>query len=133
MTCVTPTVAWPLQQEPVLKGLVVDDTPDRASALQQPLGALDGVTVTCTLSGALELPRRVAEAAPDIVLIDTESPSRDVLEQLAAMSETAPRPVVLFTEDDQHGAIRAALNAGVSAYIVDGISTERLQPIMRVA
>jgi response regulator NasT len=75
----------------------------------------------------------VAEAAPDIVLIETESPSRDVLEQLATMSETAPRPVVLFTDDAEHEAIRAALRAGVSAYIVDGISTERLSPIMRVA
>lgn len=117
----------------MLRVLLVDDTPERASGLREALSLLEGVTVACTLGGAMELPRRVAEAAPDIVLIDTDSPSRDVLEQLAAMSETAPRPVVLFTEDAQHEAIRAALRAGVSAYIVDGIAPERLDPIMRVA
>lgn len=81
----------------------------------------------------MELPQRVAEHRPDIVLIDTESPSRDVLEQLAAVSAVAPRPVVLFTGDGQDDAIRAALRAGVSAYVVDGISPQRLDPIMRVA
>jgi two-component system, response regulator / RNA-binding antiterminator len=67
------------------------------------------------------------------VLIDTESPSRDVLEQLAVVSSSAPRAVVLFTEDAQGDSIRAALRAGVSAYIVDGIAPDRLHPIMRVA
>lgn len=94
---------------------------------------MEGVTVEFAVGGAMELPQRVAEVAPDIVLIDTESPSRDVLEQLAVMSNTAPRPVVLFTDDAQSEAIRAALKAGVSAYIVDGVSQERLDPIMRVA
>ena len=117
----------------MLKVLLVDDTPDRASALVHALAELEGVTVACTLGGAFELPRRVAELAPDIVLIETDSPSRDVLEQLAAMSETAPRPVVLFTEDAHADAIRSALRAGVSAYIVDGIEPGRLDPIMRVA
>jgi response regulator NasT len=56
-----------------------------------------------------------------------------VLEQLAAVSGSAPRPVVLFTEDGQDDVIRSALRAGVSAYIVDGIAAGRLDPIMRVA
>jgi response regulator NasT len=117
----------------VLNVLLVDDAPDRSSALKEALGAMEGVRVTCTLSPAMELPRQVAEVAPDIVLIETESPSRDVLEQLAVMSSTAPRPVILFTEDGGNDAIRAALKAGVSAYIVDGVSRERLDPIIRVA
>jgi response regulator NasT len=117
----------------VLKVLLVDNTPDRASALKQALGAMEGVEVTCTLESPLELFRRVAEHKPDIVLIDTESPSRDVLEQLAVVSSSAPRAVVLFTEDAHGATIRAALRAGVSAYIVDGIAPGRLQPIMRVA
>jgi len=94
---------------------------------------MDGIEVTCVLESALELFARVAEHSPDVVLIDTESPSRDVLEQLAVMSSSAPRPVVLFTEDAEDDTIRAALRAGVSAYIVDGISPARLDPIMRVA
>ena len=117
----------------MLKVLLVDDTADRASALKAALGAMDGVTVACTLESPLELLRRVAEHAPDVVLIETDSPSRDVLEQLAAVSSSAPRPVVMFTGDAEDSAIRAALKAGVSAYIVDGIAPNRLDPIMRVA
>jgi two-component system, response regulator / RNA-binding antiterminator len=126
-------VACGLHKCGVLKILLVDDTPGRASALKAALDAMDGVEVSCTLESSLELFQRVAEHKPDVVLIDTESPSRDVLEQLAVMSSAAPRAVVLFTEDGHDETIRAALRAGVSAYIVDGISPGRLQPIMRVA
>ena len=117
----------------MLKVLLVDDTPDRASALKAALSAMEGVEVTCTLESPLELLDRVARHAPDIVLIETHSPSRDVLEQLAAISASAPRPVVMFTGDGEDDAIRAALRAGVSAYIVDGIAPARLDPIMRIA
>jgi response regulator NasT len=117
----------------MLKVLLVDDAPGRASALKLALDAMEGVQVACALESPLELLRRVAEHGPDIVLIDTESPSRDVLEQLAAISSAAPRPVVMFAEDADGEAIRASLRAGVSAYIVDGISATRLAPIMRVA
>jgi len=117
----------------MLKVLLVDDTSDRASALKDALSRMEGVDVACTLESPLELLRRVAEHAPDVVLIDTESPSRDVLEQLAAVSGSAPRPVVMFSDDAHGDSIRAALRAGVSAYIVDGIALNRLDPIMRVA
>ena len=117
----------------MLKVLVVDDTPDRASALKQALSAVEGVEVACTLDSPLELLARVAEHRPDVVLIETESPSRDVLEQLAAVSSSAPRPVVMFTGNADDESIRASLRAGVSAYIVDGIAAGRLAPIMRVA
>lgn len=116
-----------------MKVLLVDDTPDRASALQDALESMAGVEVSCALESPLELARHVSEHAPDVVLIQTESPSRDVLEQLAAVSSTAPRPVIMFTDDAQHTAIRAALKAGVSAYIVDGVAAHRIEPIMRVA
>jgi len=117
----------------MLRVLLVDNTPERASALKEALGTMHDVVVACTLDSAFELLRHVAEHAPDVVLIDTESPSRDVLEQLAAVSSSAPRPVVLFTGDAHDDTIRSALRAGVSAYIVDGISPGRLGPIMRIA
>lgn len=117
----------------MLKVLLVDDAPGRASELKRALSAMEGVEVSCTLETPLELSRRVGEHRPDIVLIDTASPSRDVLEQLAAVSSSAPRPVVIFAEDAAGETIRASLRAGVSAYIVDGISESRLAPIMRVA
>ena len=117
----------------MLKVLLVDDTPDRASALKAALSKVPGIEVACTLESPFELPHKVAEHRPDVILIDTESPSRDVLEQLAAVSGSAPRPMVMFTDDAEDTAIRAALRAGVSAYIVDGIAPGRLEPIMRVA
>ena len=117
----------------MLRVLVVDNTPGRASALRQALSAMPGVEVTCTLESPLELFARVAEHRPDIVLIDTDSPSRDVLEQLAAVSSGAPRPVVVFSDDAEQCTIRAALRVGVSAYVVEGVSPARLEPVMRVA
>ena len=117
----------------MLKVLVVDNTPGRASSLRQALSAMPGVEVTCTLESPFELFARVAEHRPDVVLIDTDSPSRDVLEQLAVMSSGAPRPVVLFSDDSQNDSIRAAIKAGVSAYVVEGVSPGRLEPVMRVA
>ena len=117
----------------MLKVLLVDDTRARASALEGALAQVDGITVACALESPLALPARIQEHQPDVVLIHTDSPSRDVLEQLAVVSSSAPRPVVLFTGDGDGLTIRAALRAGVSAYIVDGLSPERLEPIMRVA
>ena len=117
----------------MLKVLLVDDTPDRASALETALCAVEGVRVACALESPFELLRHVEEHRPDVVLIQTDSPNRDVLEQLAAVSGSAPRPVIMFTGDGESSAIRVALNVGVSAYIVDGIEPHRLEPIMRVA
>jgi response regulator NasT len=117
----------------MLKVLVVDDTPGRASALREALGAMEGVEVACMLESPLEILARVEQHRPDVVLIDTESPSRDVLEQLAAIHSHAPRPVVLFSGDSQDASIRAAIQAGVSAYVVDGIAASRLDPVIRVA
>ena len=113
--------------------LVVDNTPGRASSLAAALATVKGVQVACTIETPLELLARVAEHRPDVILIDTESPSRDVLEQLAVVNSAAPRPVVMFTDDAGDETIRAAIRAGVSAYIVDGLSPGRLEPIMRVA
>lgn len=117
----------------MLKVLLLDDTPRRDSALRQALAALDGVTVACTLESAAQLAARVAEHQPDLVLVDSDSPRRGVLEHVAALDALGPRPVILFTGDRDEEAIRASLRAGVSSYIVDGLDPERLAPIMRVA
>ena len=73
------------------------------------------------------------EQRPDVVIIDTESPSRDTLEHLAVMNETTPRPVLMFSNDGDQDLIRAAVGAGVSAYLVEGLAAERLAPILEVA
>jgi response regulator NasT len=112
--------------------LLVHDTPHRGG-VEGSLAGVDGVQVAHTLDSPLELLRSIERHEPDVVLIDTESPSRDVLEQLAVVSASAPRPVVVLSEDGDDAAIRAALGVGVSAYVVDGVESRRLGPIMRVA
>ena len=112
--------------------LLVHDTPHRPG-VEESLTGVDGIELAHTLDTPFELLRNVESHQPDVVLIDTESPSRDVLEQLAAVSAGAPRPVVMLTDDGHDEAIRAALGVGVSAYVVDGVEPRRLEPIMRVA
>ena len=82
-------------------------------------------------------PRKIYEAVktrlPDVIIIDTESPSRDTLEHIALLSEKDPRPIVMFSSDRGSDTIREAVQAGVSAYIVDGLAAERVKPIIEVA
>jgi len=74
-----------------------------------------------------------ASFGADVVLIDTDSPGRDVLEQVVLVSRDQPRPIVMFTDDSDPEAMRQAIRAGVSAYIVEGIQAQRLKPILDVA
>ena len=115
-----------------LKVLLVDEDPDRAASVREALVA-GGCEVITTLSSALELYDRVAEYAPDVIIIDTDSPSRDVIEHITFISRDQPRPIVMFSGDREGDTIRAAIRAGVTAYIVDGLSDARLQPILSVA
>ncbi len=82
-------------------------------------------------------PRRIYDAVrtqqPDVIIVDTDSPSRDTLEHIAILSETEPRPIVMFASDRESDTIREAVQAGVSAYIVDGLAAERVKPIVDVA
>lgn len=77
--------------------------------------------------------RRLAEIDPDIVLIDLESPSRDVMEQVARASSPLERPVAMFVDRSDEAMIRSAIEAGVSAYVVDGLRKERLKPVLEAA
>lgn len=81
----------------------------------------------------IDLPACVETVRPDVVLIDTDSPDRDVMEQVVLVSRDQPRPIVLFTDEHDPGMMRQAIQAGVSAYIVEGIHAARLQPILDVA
>lgn len=92
-----------------------------------------GYDVVAVANDARSLLERVAVDSPDVIIIASDSPTRDTLEQLAFVSARQPRPIVLFTEDGESGTIQAALRAGVSAYIVDGTHPERLKPILDVA
>ena len=89
--------------------------------------------LAAVLPSALELIARIEEIKPDIILIETESPSRDTLENLAVMSRDMPRPVIILTQDGDQDVMRTALRAGVSAYVVDNVDLARLPPIIDVA
>ena len=112
--------------------LVDDASHEEAGSLTEGLRTL-GADVVVATPDARSLIDRVHELAPDVIIIAAESPTRDTLEQLAFVTERRPRPIVLFTEDRANATIAAALRAGVSAYIVDGIDAARLQPILDVA
>ncbi len=116
----------------MLRVLVIDESESRAGEICAGL-ALSGHQVAALLPSCLDLAARIEEIRPDIILIQTEAPSRDTLEHLAVAHETLPRPVVMFARKSDARMIRKALKAGVSAYIVDGLSPQRLEPIMDVA
>lgn len=89
--------------------------------------------MTASLSSPLALLKTIDELRPDVIVIDTDSPSRDVLEHLVVMSQHTPRPVVMFASDGKPETIRQAVRAGVSAYVVDGLDSARVQPIVEAA
>jgi len=112
--------------------LVVDESPERAELLREGLTRA-GHEVTATLSSPLALLKTIEELAPDVIVIDMDSPSRDVLEHLVFVSQHTPRPVVMFAQDDAPEMIRAATRAGVSAYVVDGLDRDRIKAIIEAA
>jgi response regulator NasT len=79
------------------------------------------------------LARRISERDPDIVLIDIANPSRDTLEELTLASSPLDRPVAMFVDRSEAGLTKAAIEAGVSAYVVDGLRAERLKPVIDAA
>jgi response regulator NasT len=115
-----------------LKVLLIDDDPDRAATLRESLLAA-GYDVVPSFPSPVDLYDRVTDVAPDLIIIDTESPSRDVLEHIAFISRDKPRPIVMFSADRGSETIRSAVRAGVTAYVVDGLEETRIQPILQVA
>lgn len=118
--------------KPFLRVLLVDETFERAALLKHALQGA-GCQIVAHVSFSADLPGLVSEIKPDVIILDTESPDRDILEHLCVISRDQPRPIVMFTHDGDSEKIRAAISAGVSAYVVDGLDSERLRPIMDVA
>lgn len=116
----------------MLKILLVNDTNKQVGRLRASL-IQAGFDVVEEVSSAFMIPRRVASLQPDLVIIDTESPSRDVLEQIVMVSQDEPRPIVMVSADGAPTAIRAAIKAGVSAYVVEDIDVAKLESVLAVA
>ena len=115
-----------------LKVMIVDEVVERGEVLQQAL-LNSGYEVVAYLSSTIDLHRQVGVLKPDIVIIDTDSPDRDTLEHICVVTRDDPRPIVMFTHDGDGEKIRAATQAGVSAYVVDGMAAERIGPIIDAA
>src|SRR6185295_5850033 len=116
----------------MLRIMLVDDSADRTSFLRVTLEQL-GHQVVAEISNARELYDEVRRLSPDAIIIDTDSPSRDTLEHLCLITESCPRPIVMFTQDANKESIRKAVRAGVTAYVVDGLAPERIEPIIETA
>lgn len=116
----------------MLRVMIVDDSEERSLYLRLMLEQV-GYTVVAEVFEPRKIYDAVTDRKPDVIIIDTESPSRDTLEHIAVLSETAPRPIVMFSADRASDTIREAVQAGVSAYIVDGLDAARVQPIIEVA
>lgn len=116
----------------MLSVMLVDDDFLRTAPLKQSLTDA-GYEVIAHLSSTANLDDAVRELKPDIVIIDTDSPSRDTLENLCVMNETVPKPIVMFTHDGDIEKMRAATKAGVSAYVVGSLTSESLKPVINAA
>jgi response regulator NasT len=116
----------------MLKVMIVDNDLDRTKPLKQSL--LDtGYEVIAHLKDTVNLDDACRKLQPDIVIIDTDSPSRDTLENICVMTMNEPRPIMMFTHDGDKEQIKLATQAGVCAYVVGSIPNERLQPVIDAA
>lgn len=112
--------------------VVVEKDRDKAILIVDALMAADDYDIS-VIGDETGLARKIAARAPDIVLIDAGNPSRDQLEELTLASAPLERPVAMFVTGASGSLARAAVEAGVSAYIVDGLQPERLKPVLDTA
>ena len=104
----------------------------RGAALTQGLRDA-GYQVVALLPAGADLDARIAELQPDLLIVDAESAARDMLEHVVLATRDTPRPIVLFTDDDDADTAHMAIDAGISAYIVDGLKPNRVKPVIEVA
>lgn len=119
-------------QSKSLNVAVVDTNPIRAAILCDGLQAA-GIETVHVIRDTTGVMRVLADLAPDVVIIDLEDPNRDVLEQMFQVSRSVSRPVAMFVDQSDASMIEAAIDAGVSAYIVDGLRADRVKPIVDMA
>lgn len=111
---------------------IVDESTARASIIEEGLSALSDCEIF-VLKERKGLLARIGEIAPDIVLIDLGNPSRDVLEEYFVVSRALARPIAMFVDEADDDAIGASIDAGVSAYVVDGLHSNRIRAVVDLA
>ena len=112
--------------------LVIDENRLRAAVIEEGLrdAGYDNLTIVHDVVG---IARRIADVNPDVIVIDLENPNRDMLENMFQLSKAVKRPIAMFVDRSDQAAIEAAVDAGVSAYVVDGLKRERVKPILDMA
>lgn len=115
-----------------LRVLLVDGEADRAAAVTAGLEAA-GCEVVAVAPDVGDLTRLVRQVGADVIVCDMDDPSRDALESMGALHRDEPRPVVVFALRGEPEQIEAALEAGVAAYVVEGLSPSRVRPVLEVA
>src|SRR6201992_3719083 len=111
------------------KIVIIDESPIRAAILEEGLREA-GYTDVVRVSEMQSLLAQIFAVDPDIILIDLENPSRDVLEAMFQVSRAVRRPIAMFVDQSDSSSIQASVEAGGSAYIVDGLKKERIKPIL---
>lgn len=117
------------QNSPSLEIVVIDGNPLRTAILEDGLREA-GYTRVTLIADTTNLLAKLTAIEPDVILIDLENPSRDVLEQMFQVSRLVRRPVAMFVDQSDATMIQASVDAGVSAYIVGGLQKERVRPIL---
>ncbi|QGM95634.1 ANTAR domain-containing protein [Methylocystis rosea] len=112
-----------------LKIVIVDESPIRSLILEEGLRDA-GFTEVERISEMHNLLKHIYASDPDVILIDLENPSRDTLEQMFQVSRAVRRPIAMFVDQSDTASIQASVDAGVSAYIVDGLKKERIKSIL---
>lgn len=115
-----------------LRILIIDENRIRAAVIEEGLreAGHGEVTMIHDMSG---IARRIAEVEPDVIFIDLENPNRDMLESMFQLSRVVKRPIAMFVDRSDSASIEAAVEAGVSAYVVGGLRKDRVKPILDMA
>lgn len=116
----------------MLRIMLVNDGSGRAVTLKAQFEQA-GIRVVAEIEPGLRLAEMIDAVRPDLVLVDSDAPSRDMLEQVCVTSLRSDLPVVMFTDDNSRDTIRTALRAGVAAYVVGDVPQERIIPVLAVA
>ncbi|UJQ96041.1 ANTAR domain-containing response regulator [Mariluticola halotolerans] len=117
---------------PDLNILIIDENRIRASIIEGGLREA-GHNQVFIITDVKEVGRKVTEIAPDVVMIDLENPNRDMLEHFFSLSRALQKPIAMFVDKSDKASMEKAIEAGVSAYVVDGMKKDRVKPILDMA
>lgn len=115
-----------------LRVLLIDDDGERAKLVEEGLAGSAVVHHASRVHGRILLDL-IAEIQPDVIIMDCQSPDRDTIESLRSVVQHNPKPIVMFVEEEGSERMAEAIDAGVSAYVIDGLKPKRVRPVIDIA